>query len=1011
MTQHYIETAINQAHTINMSSISKCHKTAFFKHSQSKLHNYIVGNWNCLMLLVLFLTANHGLAQRINTNGVRFTPQSHSQTKVEFNLTDIHSTPFDSNYATLTSPATNGYQHHIGKPSLPEYHQIIQVPSEGKLSITIESEYWETYSLQQLGCILPIHPAGPASIKSITEYNIIADSIVYGSDSFYGDSTLTIRSIGSMRDNQIALLTISPVRYNPLRKEVKICHSISATISSSNDNPCISPLYNNPLQKSIKQKAKDYTNDLTFAETAHTYLIVAHPKFQETLQPFISWKKQEGYIIEEYYPESYNIDLIKAHLQQRYDDATPNHPAPFFILLIGDIQEIPVWTAQHRISGLESHQTDLYYAEFTGDYLPDALLGRISVSDTATLRQIINKTLTYERFELIDSTYLNRSLLVAGKENTPPAPIVTNGQINYLKSCIIQHDSLHDTICYYNPASDTLFEEIHQQLRQGVGFINYTSHCTVSGWMHPRLSIYDIDSMTLGNYLFVSINNCCRANAFSGNCFGEHLLRKAYGGAVGVIGASNETLWDEDYYWCVGGNGEPSLYPEYNSSLEGAYDRLFHTHSTSIAQHALTQSQIVLAGNWAVTASGSPYDAFYWEIYSVLGDPSLMPYIGIPKTQHLNIDTIYRGDVCIYVQGMPGARVSATWNDTLYGVCTISDSLGTGVIHTSRPILDSILITSTAQYHKPLQTIIVPLQRREPFLVVTETEIHNTQGDAITQLTLCDTAIFTVHIRNIGDFTANNHYIDIYPENHRYFFDHLHPQQDTSVQFVICPKDNNDVQLLIYNTGKNNDYWTQRKTIDLLRPNIQLRSATLLHNSIEISSVLPNSDYTLNLNIINNGNGKAKDLCVSVNGITDTIGNLNPHDSIQYLFDISIGEIIDSLSLTIQLTHRTDSLVQVLIYPKDSVVIIPTVSITQPDIRIQPNPADNHISISGFTRPTRVTIFDTYGRIVKEFFAQNGQTIQYSTQKLRCGIYCIHFISAQSNTPILNSTKKLLIVR
>lgn len=994
-------------------------KTASIQQLSHKMHSGIrhqikasYGKNTSILLLVVFLGTIHcSNAQRVNNNGVQFTKTSSWQTKVEFNLTDIYSSPFDSNYSILNSPATNGFHQLTGCPSLPEYQQIIQLPDDGEISVTIESEVWETYTLRQLGCDLPVRPSGPARIKSSAEYHLAIDSTVYGSDTFFGQSILTIRSIGLMRDKRIALLTISPVRYNPIRQEVEVCHHLSATISSLNGGHCISPLSYAPMLNSVKPMAKDYANNLISTGTAYTYLIVAPPEFQETLQPFVSWKQQEGYVVEEYYPESPNKDLIKAHLQRRYDEATPNRPAPLFILLVGDIQEIPVWPARHRISGLESHLTDLYYAEFTGDYLPDALLGRISVSDTATLRQIINKTLAYERFELTDSSYLNRSLLVAGKENTPPAPTVTNGQINYLKSCIIQHDSLHDTICYYNPGSDTLLEEIHQTLRQGVGFVNYTSHCTVSGWMHPRLSTYDIDSMTLGNYLFVSINNCCRANDFSGNCFGEHLLRKANGGAVGVIGAGNETLWDEDYYWSVGGSGAPSLYPEYNSSLEGAYDRLFHTNATPISQHALTQSQIVLAGNWAVTASGSPYDAFYWEIYSLLGDPSLMPYIGIPDTQHLTIDTVRRGDVSIFVQGTPGARVAATRNDTLYGVCTISDSLGIGVIYTSRPVLDTLLITSTAQYHKPTQTIVVPSQRTDPYLVVTETEIRNTNGEAITQLTLCDTAVLTVTVRNIGESVARYHYLEVYPGYRRFVFDSLQPQQDTSVQFVICPKGNSDTQLLIYNTGKYNNYWTQRKTLDILRPNVRLESATLQHNGLTVSSVSPGNDYILNLNIQNNGNGTANDLCVSVNGTTDTLGDLGAYDSIDYPFSLSVGNITDSLTLAIKIKHRTDSLVQVITYPKDSVVGIPSIPVEQPDIRIHPNPANSHISITGFTQPTRVVIYDTYGRIVKDFLAQNGQTIQYSTQALRCGIYCIHFISTQPDKSIYRTTKKLLISR
>ena len=46
---------------------------------------------------------------------------------------------------------------------------------------------------------------------------------------------------------------------------------------------------------------------------------------------------------------------------------------------------------------------------------------------------------------------------------------------------------------------------------------------------------------------------CCQSNKFDEpTCFGEKLLRANNKGAVGYIGGSNNTYWDEDYWWAVG---------------------------------------------------------------------------------------------------------------------------------------------------------------------------------------------------------------------------------------------------------------------------------------------------------------------------------------------------------------------------------------------------------------------------------------------------------------------------
>jgi len=62
----------------------------------------------------------------------------------------------------------------------------------------------------------------------------------------------------------------------------------------------------------------------------------------------------------------------------------------------------------------------------------------------------------------------------------------------------------------------------------------------------------------------------------------------------------------------------------------GAYDRLFHTHGESFSDWYITQGQILSGGNLSVTESGSPESNYYWENYSLMGDPSLMPFLAMP---------------------------------------------------------------------------------------------------------------------------------------------------------------------------------------------------------------------------------------------------------------------------------------------------------------------------------------------------------------------------------------------
>ena len=74
----------------------------------------------------------------------------------------------------------------------------------------------------------------------------------------------------------------------------------------------------------------------------------------------------------------------------------------------------------------------------------------------------------------------------------------------------------------------------------------------------------------------VLIGNCCQSNKFDVSvCFGESLLRANKKGAVGYIGGSNNTYWDEDFWWAVG-NGSISANPTYSGTGLGIYDCLMH---------------------------------------------------------------------------------------------------------------------------------------------------------------------------------------------------------------------------------------------------------------------------------------------------------------------------------------------------------------------------------------------------------------------------------------------------
>lgn len=865
-----------------------------------------------IFMMLICLIASPLSAQHQHSDGLEITAFDNHHLEFVFTVNSFYLDETGLDDLQLQSKATNSYSNESGKPQLPQYRQIVVIPCGTVPEVTSVDKTWEKHNPTKLAAGRMLTYSNGPRFKNDYETNSLRDDNSYSGT--YQLPTVEITPLGTMRNKTVALLTISPFSYKAAEGEIGVCHRIEATITFQPSNKqqrlkaTDDVMFEHILQP-IKPESKEYHNNL-YSNVPFTYLVVAPERFGQSLQPFISWKRQEGYIVEEMYTSTTDGDTIRAAIQRRFDNSSTLHPAPLFILIAADNDEIPPFIAQHRIGGLDVHSTDLYYAEFTGDYLPDALIGRMPARDTVELNTIISKTLEYEKYLIADTSHIGRSLLVAGAESQDPAPTVTNGQVNYLKNCLMQIDPGHDTMCYYNPESDSLGEQIMSHIRQGVGFVNFTSHCNAGGWIHPRIGYFEMDTLNENGHYFLSINNCCKANALGMDCFGKHLIRKPNGGAIGVIGAANETMWEEDYYWSVGNQASLTLNPQYNSDGMGAYDRLFHLHGEEYSQQSLTQSQIVIAGNWAVTRSGSRFDAFYWEIYNLLGDPSLMPYIGTPESQVLSADPYVTGDVSMALHGTPYARVAATWNDTLYGVCTL-DSEGEGTIIALQPFQDSITLTATTQYHKPLQTIATSGTANGARVVALQGVLTDSHGNSTSFLTLEDSTDLTLTLRNVGNTAAVGHSITI----------HFEGETTTLPINTLQPGESGTATITLHPTQAGED---SIATIGL--------------------AIAADSTYWQH----------------------------------QMHFDIK----------------------------SYSNVGIDQPQMDYPEFSIYPNPAHDRITITGFNEATHITIFDCMGRIVKDFSAQKGETVQYSTQQLRCGIYSVLFSDSQHR-----ETKKLLITR
>jgi len=733
---------------------------------------------NLTTLIFLFVIFSGSIANAANKtiilnskkDGLKITSKNSTGLTLESSISSIKTYQTSTSKGVFTLLSLNGYSknQNIGKAQLPILNKLVEIPQDATVKINIISYDEEIINLNDLGFTNKILPTQPSYSKNTNPSDIVFqyNQNYYNTNAFDNNEIAKFKLSGTMRGIRFGSLSICPFSYNPVQNTLKVYNNIKIELIFENANIQLtqeiknkynSPFYNSLLSKDLINYQASQAKDL-ITQYPIKYVIVSDPMFQTNLQPFIQWKTRKGFNVIEAYTNNPAVGTtntsIKTYLEGLYTTATVTNPAPTFVLFVGDVAQIPTFDGQ-----AESHKTDLYYCTFDGttDNLPDMYYGRFSATNTAQLLPQIEKTMEYEQYTMPDPAYLDSVVMVAGVDNgSAPdggfSEIHANGQINYGTSNYFNAHGITSTT-YLWPETNNSATDIAMRAKigKGVSYANYTAHCGSEGWGDPNFVTSHIPSMVNEHKYGLIVGNCCQSNTFNDpECFGEALLRAAKKGAVGYIGASNSSYWDEDYYWGVGNTATIIANPTYDGTGLGAYDRMFHDHAEAESEWFITNAQMVVGGNLAVEASTSGSKKYYWEIYHLMGDPSVMNYFGVPETLTVSYNNpIIIGETNLTVNTEPYAYVAISQNNILLN----AQYTGTNT---------SVTLTFPAFSNIGTADIVITKQNKAPYIgtvdIINNTLVNNAQMFAITHpVTAYNTANSTLTptftIKSMG--TAN----------------------------------------------------------------------------------------------------------------------------------------------------------------------------------------------------------------------------------------------------------------
>ncbi len=381
-----------------------------------------------------------------------------------------------------------------GSPELPMMNRLVEVPFGADARVEVVSASRRVVRLADFGIDTPLFPHQPSVSKSADLENLPFhyDRAAYAGD--VSQELVRVEVLGQMRSRTMARCEVSPVEYLPETGELIVHDEIEFRVVFDGADPAAeydmlartwSPFFA-PVLDNLAGSRANHIDYPDLVKNPVTMVIVTPPEFQYALTDFVNWKTERGFntiLAVTGTPEvGSTTTSIQAYLHGLYNAATPEQPAPSFVLFIGDVAQMPTF-----FEGGDA--TDRPYCAVDGDLYPDMYYGRFSCTNLAQLQAQIDKTMTYDQFTMADPSYLGNVIMTAGVD-AGFAPTHGNGQINYGTEHYFNAAHGINSFTYLYPASDAAGApaEIVGHASDGVAFINYTAHGSQTSWSDPAFT-------------------------------------------------------------------------------------------------------------------------------------------------------------------------------------------------------------------------------------------------------------------------------------------------------------------------------------------------------------------------------------------------------------------------------------------------------------------------------------------------------------------------------------------
>jgi len=648
--------------------------------------------------------------------------------------------------------------NNAGYPDLPGNGRFIAIPQGSTPILKVVS--YRTETIQNVN-------VAPAFEIPLEEYNnplVFKKNIeIYSKNEFYPAQPVIMSQPSVIRGVDVVTLGITPFQYNPVTKELLVFRDIDIEISFEGGNghfgnDAYRSLWWDPILEdaifNYSQLPKiDYNKNLKNAkDNEFEYLIIipTNPEFQQWADSVKNFRMQQGILTGivklSDIPNSNTPAGLKAYFTNAYNNWTIK---PAAILLMADYGSNTASTITSNLyvhpASYPNFASDNYYADITGDDLPDIVFARMTANNATQLQTMVTKFLNYERNPPTDTSFYDKPITALGWQddrwfqigsevvggyfrsigkhpvrinalgspanntgnNVPGAgtwstAINTSTVMNYFGPSGLNYlPSAPGTLGGFSGGTAIM---VINAINAGSFILQHRDHGMYTGWGEPAFVSGNINALRNidSNLTFVfSIN--CQTGAFhnASECFTEKFHRYTYNGhnsgALGLVAATevSYSFVNDAFIWGMYDNMWPEFMPSYGTTP--ASRGLLPAFACAAGKHFLYQS------SWPYNTSNKQIT---YRLFHMHGDAFQTMYSEVPQPLTVYHDNCIKpGDTTFIVNADTSSLIALTINNEL-----IATALGTGqpitMILPDTLTTGDILVTITKQnYFRYSETV------------------------------------------------------------------------------------------------------------------------------------------------------------------------------------------------------------------------------------------------------------------------------------------------------------------